>query len=555
MDEPSAELNLPSYPLPELNDTLELYLQSVRVFCSDEELRQTSYAVGEFGKPGGLGEQLQERLRKRAQNPQVDNWLYDLYNSHLYLNCRAPINPFQHFFGSHIEGSVRHSQATRAAIIAITAFRFKQRLAAETLVPDLLNEQPLCMSSLHWLFNTVRVPKIGTDEIRKLPSLDYIVVLRQGCYFKVALQKEQEHVSFADLESLFHQILRSTYETGPAVAALTADDRDNWAQVREIVKGISQQNHELVDMIDGAAFMICLDEGCPSSSTERTNQFLLNEPSTRWSDKCLQFVICSNGSSASVCEHGLLDGGTLQQLNESLKDAITEYKPVSHRIGRVDNVDSVAAIALPERHTFLVNIDVQSHIKRVEEQFRAKNYMTEFGHFQYTKFGGTFFRTHQCAPKTGFQLVIQLASLLYFGYQQPSWETVSMRTFQKGRVDIFQTVLPSVADFCTAIRDADRSASKPTLRRQFHEASKNLTTTLMRVSRGGGFAAHLYALQEVIRKDEDTPLLFTDLTYSKTRPAKLMTDCVQWQDVLQEGGFFMQDLEHVWVHYEVRDDR
>ena len=101
-----------------------------------------------------------------------------------------------------------------------------------------------------------------------------------------------------------------------------------------------------------------------------------------------------------------------------------------------------------------------------------------------------------------------------------------MRTFQKGRVDIFQTVLPSVADFCAAMRDGDRSVSKPMLRRQFQEAYKNLTTTLTRVSRGWGFAAHLYALQEVVRRDEDTSLLFIDPTYSKTKPANLMTDCV-----------------------------
>ena len=107
-----------------------------------------------------------------------------------------------------------------------------------------------------------------------------------------------------------------------------------------------------------------------------------------------------------------------------------------------------------------------------------------------------------------------------------------MQTFQKGRVDIFQIVLPSVADFYGAMRDGDRSVSKPMLRRQFQGASKSLTTNLMRVSRGWGFAAHLYALQEVVRRDEDTPLLFTDPTYSKIRPAKLITDCVQWQDVL-----------------------
>jgi len=58
-------------------------------------------------------------------------------------------------------------------------------------------------------------------------------------------------------------------------------------------------------MIEAAAFVVCLDDGSPSTSTERCNRFLLGNPSNRWSDQSLQFVVCENGVSAYICEHSM----------------------------------------------------------------------------------------------------------------------------------------------------------------------------------------------------------------------------------------------------------
>lgn len=33
-----------------------------------------------------------------------------------------------------------------------------------------------------------------------------------------------------------------------------------------------------------------------------------------------------------------------------------------------------------------------------------------------------------------------------------------------------------------------------------------------------------------------------------------MTDCVDWEDAISEGGYAMEDPEHVWVHYQVGDE-
>lgn len=228
----SQSTSLPLIPLADLKSTLEFYLYTVSVFCSEEEHQNTSNAIQEFQKLGGLGLQLQSRLQERVNDGQIDNWLFDLYNKHVYLKTRAPIVPCGNFFGCHTAPETPHSQADRAAIISKAAFQFKQNLERGEISPDLLNEQPLCMNTLQWLFHSTREPHIGVDQMKKYPCNDYLIAMRHGHFFKVALRQEEGNVSFSSLKATFKEILDRTLNDASPIAALTADDRDSWTKVR-----------------------------------------------------------------------------------------------------------------------------------------------------------------------------------------------------------------------------------------------------------------------------------------------------------------------------------
>lgn len=579
----SQATGLPLPPLADLKSTLEFYLYTVSPFCSKEEYQKTTNAVQEFLKPGGLGLQLQSRLEARVNDNQIDNWLFDLYNRHVYLKQRAPIVPCGNFFGCHAATQIQHSQAERAAVISKAAFEFKQSLEKGEISPDYLNEQQLCMNTLQWLFHSIREPHNGVDQMRKFPSNDYLIAMRRGHFFKVALRKAERNISLPSLRSNFQAILDRRLEDAPPITSLTADERDSWTEVRSLplhcrsrkltsqirprVTAISDRNQELVQMIEASAFIVCLDDGSPNTPTDRSNHFLWGDVRNRWNDKPLQFAVCENGVSAYVCEHALVDGTTLRKLSNPVKQAIEQYDPNAD-FERSQQTDVVAPL---EEYTFTSNADIDNQISRVEQRFYSSICKTEYVRSSCSSFGASFLKLHNCAAKSGYQLVIQLASLLYFGYNPPSWETITMRTFEKGRVDIIQTVLPEVAEFCTAMRSSSSSSSPSTpstttntlpktkLRNLFHKAAKAHTNAVTRISRGRGFAHHLYALQEVRNADgaeeEELPALFSDPTYSRTRPGKIMTDCVDWEDAISEGGYVMPDPEHVWVHYQVDEER
>jgi Choline/Carnitine o-acyltransferase len=81
---------------------------------------------------------------------------------------------------------------------------------------------------------------------------------------------------------------------------------------------------------------------------------------------------------------------------------------------------------------------------------------------------------------------------------------------------------------------------------------------MTRISSGRDFAAHLEALREVVREeDEPVPALFHDPTWDMMRVTgtrKIKTDASEGVRAQDTGGFLMPDPESLWVHYEVEEE-
>lgn len=223
---------LPILPLPELSSTMQLYLNSREVFLSPSELKHMKILIQKFEEPGGTGQELQRRLIERAENPLNENWQSDLYANEVYLKQRVPIHPSGTFYLGHLVIRPVHHQARQAAVISAAAFKFKQKLEAGELERDEMNGEPLCQDTLHWLFNVTREPCIAVDQLRKYPGNNYLVALRRGHVFKIQLKTSEGIATESQLEAAFRGVLNASHENVPSVAALTADERDSWAEVR-----------------------------------------------------------------------------------------------------------------------------------------------------------------------------------------------------------------------------------------------------------------------------------------------------------------------------------
>ena len=229
----SEKQKLPALPLPQLQDTLEFFQTSVKPFCSESESEQLQAEVNDFIRPGGTGQELQSRLVGRVNDPNIAEWQNEPYVNYVYLRVRAPVNPFQSFSAYFVENDRQHTQAERAAVITLATSSLNLKLLAGTVEPDVLNDEPLDMTTSHWLFGSVREPQIGLDVTRKYQTRDYIVVLRKGHVFKVCLEADDgRQFGFAELKTTFDIIASMPLDEQNTVAILTADERNSWAKVR-----------------------------------------------------------------------------------------------------------------------------------------------------------------------------------------------------------------------------------------------------------------------------------------------------------------------------------
>lgn len=217
-------------PVPNLVLGLQKHLENISHFAhSEEEIESLRSAIKEFLAPGSVGEQVYKEIQKDASDPKVSNWISKFLSEGYYMPMRQALQYCSFMVMNH-PGPVPHAQADRAALLAETAFQFKQKIDDGTMEPLYILETPVCQAQLQWMFNTYRYPQTGMDEIRKTAG-DYCVVFRRGRLFQVPLRNGDAPLSFDMLRATMAAILDRVQDEGTWAGILTSDTRDSWAKV------------------------------------------------------------------------------------------------------------------------------------------------------------------------------------------------------------------------------------------------------------------------------------------------------------------------------------
>jgi carnitine O-acetyltransferase len=239
---------LATLPVPPLEHTLKVYLQTVRPFLNDDDFAQTSRAVAEFASGDGL--KLQARLEERKRQadglgPSTfkgklvrddkgivavtrNSWMIDWWNEYSYCAYREPVVIMVSYFFvfpddvrtriKPIPGSVSHLakvgvnatslkgswggggteqfdlQCERASRLVIGAMEFRKllligKLALESSNPKDAKAPPLCMHQYRYMFNASRIPAVPSDYVETYSPVEneHIVVLRKNQFWLVHL--------------------------------------------------------------------------------------------------------------------------------------------------------------------------------------------------------------------------------------------------------------------------------------------------------------------------------------------------------------------------------
>lgn len=306
-------------------------------------------------------------------------------------------------------------------------------------------------------------------------------------------------------------------------------------------------------MIESALLVICLDDDTPRTPTERCNQFFFGDPSNRWSDKTLQFSVCRNGVSALLTQVGAIHALSVRRFNHFLTQAILD--DATSNFNHPNESPSALAtkndndLFVVEEYFFLIDPVMSSQIKPIKQSFAKHVGSIEATHDDIDTFGGDFFRSRNCSPVAGFQTVIQLACLIYYGHQPPTWQPVSLQTFFKGRID-WVPGAPHAVAFCASMFDDTKTRAER--RALFFGATHSFMNQMMRTARGHGFKAHLHALLGSVHENEEVPALFHDENWLVTSASGLKVVSVECIDnmMMQETSFYMPEQQCIFVHYE-----
>ncbi|KAG5951993.1 hypothetical protein E4U53_001843 [Claviceps sorghi] len=529
--------SLPRLPVPTLEETATRYLKSLHPILSESEYANSKAVVREFVRPGGVGNKLQQKLIARREDPQIKNWIYDWWNDAAYLAYRDPVVPYVSYFFSHRDDRTRRNPAKRAAAITSAVLEFKKLVDTNSLEPEYMKNVPICMDSYKWMFNATRMVARPADYPLKFPASEnkHIIAIRKNQFFKVFHEVGGKQLNTSEFEKQFSKVY-SAAETIPAVGALTSENRDIWADARELLAQTSSNNREALDAIDSASFVVCLDDASPITLEERAHQYWHGDGANRWYDKPLQFIVNDNGTSGFMGEHSMMDGTPTHRLNDYINDLIFNNK--------IDFFDSVIRSDLPEPQLLRFDITptIQAEIDRAVKDFRTVIKQHQLAVQAYQGYGKGLIKQFKCSPDAYAQMIIQLAYYKMHGTNRPTYESASTRRFQLGRTETCRTVSDESVAWCASMSDS--SQNNKTKVELFRKAVNAHLEYISAASNGKGVDRHLFGLKKLIQQGEETPAIYKDPAFEYSSSWYLSTSQLSseffngygWSQVI-DGGF------------------
>lgn len=489
-------------PVPDLVEALDDLVENFAIMAdNDEEVETLRAAAAAFALPGGVGESVYKSIQAEAEDVKAGNWIRNWLCNDSYLAMRQPIQ-YTSFMSVNHPSPVPHTQAERAALIIMEALKFKREIEEDRVGPLFLADTAICRAPLKYLFNTYRRPGVGRDELIKAAA-DYCVVLRRGRLFIVDLND----ADFASIRGVMDTIISHVGDDeGTWAGILTTDNRDSWAKQREELLAISPANARYLQAIEGAAFVVNLDNGSPSGYTDHAKHGMLGDGFNRWFDKGMQIAVTENGNSGIIIEHSHIDGTTPETLYARVSEVLTAYKPSP----------LTSSAPLPEELSLTISPEIESHMEVLRERFSDASAARDYTSHVLSTFTPHLLGQGGVSFKAGYDLLVQLA--LYFYWDRrilPNWQPIMHIHFHEGRHDVIQVMSHPIRAFCEAVVASPNGEDSSQKRTLMLDAVKDMNTRVRKARDGKGFFRLITIMQSRWPKTEPQAVIFSDELYLK----------------------------------------
>uniref|UniRef100_A0A8C4HCX4 Carnitine O-palmitoyltransferase 1, muscle isoform n=1 Tax=Dicentrarchus labrax TaxID=13489 RepID=A0A8C4HCX4_DICLA len=483
----SFQASLPRLPVPNVDDTIQRYLESVHPLLDSEQYKQMEILSNDFKESKAAHLQRYLILKSWWATNYSTATLYLLSSPSIKCNLSASLNLF-------------------------------------TFLPNklrALGTVPMCSTQMERMFNTTRIPGIETDIVQHLTDRKHLVVYHKGRFFQVWLYTGGRHLLPSELETQFQRILNDTSEPQPGelkLAALTAGKRVPWARAR--IKYFSQGSNKVsLDSIESAAFFLTLDDepqGYDPAITRSLDSYakslLHGKCYDRWFDKSFTLISYPNGKMGVNAEHSWADAPIVGHMWEYVlaTDCFhLGYTEEGHCKGDVNK-----GLPYPTRLQWQIPKEVRESLT----SFTAIDLMqiaddVDFHGCLFSEFGKGLIKKCRTSPDAFIQLALQLAQFRDQGAFCLTYESSMTRMFRDGRTETVRSCTSEAVAFVRAMEDPSRLAI-------FRKAADKHQNMYRLAMTGSGIDRHLFCLYIVSKYlGVDSPFL----TKVLSEPWKLST--------------------------------
>ncbi|KAI8820719.1 acyltransferase ChoActase/COT/CPT [Fimicolochytrium jonesii] len=540
----SLQETLPRLPIPPLEETAARYLQTLVPILTPEEYKKSEAIVHDFIKPGGLGHDLQTRLRehdRREPNSWLERWWLSLayhgwreavmINSNWYMVLRDHPETPKELMPRKGEGKERavvpsagftKFQVKRAAGLVNNLLDYKDMIDTETLSIDTTRTGPLDMNQYRNLFGITRVPKAGCDyNVGSHPSPSkHIVVLARDQIYLVDVYDATtgNRVTIESIERQLVSVLehaQSGNQKQLPISLFTALHRDKWAEIHSHLQKLGQANKDNFAGIETALFAVSLDDYILPADIEyvarNTSHGLTGH--NRWFDKSYSVCVMADGRTGVNGEHSPCDA----LIPAIIADHVVKHEPATNPASAKQN----ATMRPPKHLEWITDDKIAQELTDAEKTVAVAIADSDVSILQYNKYGSDFMKkTGKSSPDAYVQMALQLVFHRIHKEFAAVYETASTRQFKHGRTETCRSLSTDSKAFVEAFDKAGLSPQeKYTLLQKActaHVAYLNLA------GQGRGVDRHLLGLRMVMKPGE-TAEIYTDPAYAKSSHWRLST--------------------------------
>ncbi|OWB79416.1 hypothetical protein B5S32_g3638 [[Candida] boidinii] len=513
--------DLKKLPIPELEPTVEKYLEVLKPLQTDYEHSLTEKSCKDFLK--SVGPILQEQLKEysKTRDSYIEQFWYDAY-----LNYDSPVvlnlNPF--IMLEDDPTPLQSNQISRAASLTTSSLRFVRALRKNELSPDKLkNGVALDMDQYPKLFGSARIPNSTGCVLQTDAQSRHVIVLSRSQFYWFDVLDENNDLILTenDIKLNFQTIIEDSEMTKlndmakSSFGILTTENRRIWATLRSKLQH-DEINSEILRIIDTALFAVVLDHVevkdslkdmaknflCGTSEFEKGVQ--IGTCTNRWYDK-LQIIVTKDAKCGINFEHTGVDGHTvLRFASDIYTDSILRFarsinnnspsiwKSMSPDPSKRDPSFFKNLMISPRKLEWKLSNDLSLALRFGETRLSDLIHQNEFSALQFKDYGMERIKKMGMSPDAFVQMSFQLAYYALYGKVECTYEPAMTKVFLHGRTEAIRTVSLESNEFVTKFFEGSTNSKEKI--ELLKKACQKHSSRTRDCSKGLGVDRHLYAL-------------------------------------------------------------